>query len=76
MCEAAGRAEAATVADHVQRHGGDWELFYFGQLESLCLNCHNIHKQRIETRGFSSEIGTDGFAVDPRHPHHTGHKRR
>lgn len=32
---------AATTADHVVPHRGDPELFYNGELQSLCFSCHS-----------------------------------
>jgi 5-methylcytosine-specific restriction enzyme A len=67
FCLAAGRTMAATVADHVIPHRGDAELFWHGKLQSLCANCHNVHKQREEARGFSDQLDADGWPTDPRH---------
>jgi len=39
------------VADHVQPHRGDRELFFDRQnLQCLCAGCHNSDKQREERR--------------------------
>ena len=43
--------QAATLADHVVPHRGDYALFWFGELQSLCKACHDIKKQRVERRG-------------------------
>lgn len=51
MCEAEGRVEAATVADHVTPHRGDWMLFWEGELQSLCAHHHNSAKHSEEARG-------------------------
>lgn len=51
MCLAIGRATAATVADHVVPHKGDYELFWHGELQSLCKFHHDKTKQRIERKG-------------------------
>jgi 5-methylcytosine-specific restriction endonuclease McrA len=50
QCKAQGRTEAATVADHVIPHRGDWSLFIGGELQSLCQSCHSGAKQREEAR--------------------------
>lgn len=47
-CAAAGIDEAATVADHITPHRGDWELFIAGPLQGLCASCHSAVKQRAE----------------------------
>jgi hypothetical protein len=63
---------AATVADHVIPHKGDPTLFWDGELQSLCdadpWRCHSSHKQKTERRGYSAEVGSDGFPIDPTHP--------
>jgi 5-methylcytosine-specific restriction protein A len=68
MCEAKGLVVAAQVADHIQAHRGDYKLFWFGKLQSLCMDCHNRDKQQLETKGYTTDIGADGWPVDPRHP--------
>jgi 5-methylcytosine-specific restriction protein A len=75
MCKTEGRNTLATVADHVEAHGGDYNKFVLGKLQSLCVNCHNRKKQRAETKkqreeaaGYSSDVGVDGWPLDKRHP--------
>ena len=68
MCLALNKITPATVADHVERHDGNEFKFWFGKLQSLCTDHHNRTKQQIEVRGFSNEIGEDGFPVDKNHP--------
>ena len=58
----------ATVVDHVEPHKGDWDKFVLGKLQSLCKPCHDSTKKMIELRGYSTEIGVDGWPVDPKHP--------
>jgi 5-methylcytosine-specific restriction protein A len=48
MCLAEGRATAATVADHLVPYRGDPELFWGGELQSLCATCHSLRKQSQE----------------------------
>ncbi len=61
------------VADHVEAHKGDLSLFYDpNNLQSLCPDHHDRHKQAEEARGFSEERGIDGWPVDPRHPANAG----
>lgn len=67
MCETVGIASAATVADHVVPHYGDIDLFWNGELQSLCGSCHSSAKQSEERVGYSSTIGVDGWPVDSRH---------
>ena len=68
MCEAKGWVVAANVADHVIPHRGDYKLFWNGELQSLCEPCHNKGKQQIERRGYTTDIGNDGWPLDKRHP--------
>jgi hypothetical protein len=59
---------AATVVDHIQPHHGDWSQFLIGGPQSLCADCHNSSKKFVESRGYDSDIGLDGWPIDPRHP--------
>jgi 5-methylcytosine-specific restriction endonuclease McrA len=68
MCNATGVVRQASVADHVVPHRGDSKLFWFGELQSLCWSHHSKSKQQMETIGYSKEIGSDGFPLDPNHP--------
>ena len=47
---------------------GDQQKFFFGELQSLCKLHHESAKKREEARGYSTQIGADGWPVDPRHP--------
>lgn len=47
MCKAKGLVTLATVADHIVPHRGDRALF-MGALQSLCVPCHSVDKQREE----------------------------
>jgi 5-methylcytosine-specific restriction enzyme A len=68
MCLDQGIVMPATVADHFIPHRGDPQLFWFGCLQSLCWPHHNGTKQQEEKKGFSHDIGADGFPTDARHP--------
>lgn len=70
MCLEKGIVMAANVADHIEPHRGNYQLFFYGRLQSLCHAHHNSTKQQIETHGFATEIGLDGFPVDGNHPFH------
>ena len=54
--------------DHVEPHKGDQQKFFFGELQSLCKLHHEGAKKREDARGYSTQIGADGWPVDPRHP--------
>ena len=58
----------ASVVDHVEPHGGKWLKFRLGRLQSLCPACHDSIKRTVEVRGYSTEIGLDGWPIDARHP--------
>jgi 5-methylcytosine-specific restriction protein A len=69
MCEARGLVQAATVVDHKVPHRGDQTLFWDeGNWQALCRPHHDSAKQAEETRGFSSEVGLDGWPMDAKHP--------
>jgi 5-methylcytosine-specific restriction protein A len=68
-CKRAGRSRPATIANHKIPHRGDRELFFRGELESACKQCHDQAIQREELEGFSREVSdADGWPADPRHP--------
>ena len=69
MCAMSGRAETATIVDHITPHRGDPALFYAVEnLQPLCHECHASLKQQQETRGWHGAIGADGMPLDPNHP--------
>jgi 5-methylcytosine-specific restriction endonuclease McrA len=67
MCKAMGKSRAADTVDHIIPHRGDPLKFWYGALQSLCEDCHSREKQREELKGFSRDIGDDGWPTDPRH---------
>jgi 5-methylcytosine-specific restriction enzyme A len=67
ICADAGRV-AASVADHVNPHNGDLDLFWNGPLQSICEHCHNRFKQHVEKHGYSNAVDVDGRPIDPNHP--------
>lgn len=69
MCARQGTVRAATVADHIKPHRGSSALFFdAGNLQSLCKAHHDSAKQSDEARGYSSEVGLDGWPIDDAHP--------
>lgn len=73
MHEQLGQLVAATVADHVKAHRGDEELFFDADnLQSLCKQCHDAHKQAQEhtANGILRGAGHDGRPLDLAHPWH------
>jgi hypothetical protein len=71
MCETRGVTTPGTIVDHVRGHNNNEHEFWNGELQSLCEPCH-CRKLPDQQRGFSKEIGIDGFPVDPRHPANVG----
>lgn len=67
-CLARGNVVPATIVHHVEKHNGNPVKFYAGPLESLCKTHHDSDAQSEERRGYSIEVGLDGWPVDPRHP--------
>ena len=68
MCLVRNVVTPATVADHITPHHGDHQLFYFGELQSLCQHCHSSRKKQLETYGYQRDVGIDGWPIDPNHP--------
>jgi 5-methylcytosine-specific restriction endonuclease McrA len=62
-CLDRGDIVPATVADHVIPHRLDPQLFWYGELQSLCKMHHDGSKQTEEHFGHSIEIGIDGYPV-------------
>jgi 5-methylcytosine-specific restriction protein A len=71
-CESNGIVNAAEVVHHVHPHKGDYKLFYFSKLESLCKHCHDGITQQQERYGYCNDIGVDGWPIDDRHPVYSG----
>ncbi len=74
MCADTGKVTAASIADHVIPHRGDWRLFISGELQSMCGPCHSSDKQSRERSGrtYSRAVGVDGLPLDPCHPFNRG----
>ena len=64
LCLDRDQITVATVADHVERHAGDPDRFWNGELQALCAHCHNSVKQSEERGGKPKQaIGPDGWPV-------------
>jgi 5-methylcytosine-specific restriction protein A len=68
FCLQRGQVVPAVVVDHIEPHKGDWNRFCLGKLQSLCEVCHNGRKREIELRGYCTDVGLDGYPLDPNHP--------
>jgi 5-methylcytosine-specific restriction enzyme A len=67
ICKERNIATPATVADHVVPHNGDLLSFWTGDLQSLCKPHHDGSKKEIEFKGYCSDVGVDGWPLDPQH---------
>lgn len=61
MCQAEGKTRAATIADHVTPHRGNEDLFWNGELQSLCKPHHDRDKALIEAGKTLITYGLDGW---------------
>jgi 5-methylcytosine-specific restriction endonuclease McrA len=68
FCLIIGTVTEATVADHVQAHKGDADLFWAGPLQSLCAPCHNRLKAQVEAHGYHDQCDHTGWPVSDSHP--------
>lgn len=69
MCRAQGIETPVFIVDHIKPHRGDTNLFFdFNNTQSLCKHHHDSAKQFQEKRGFSGQVGNDGWPSDPLHP--------
>lgn len=63
FCWKKGKREPARVVDHIKAHKGDRQLFLDPRnLQSLCFNCHNSVKRRMEESRKEAR-GLDGWPV-------------
>jgi 5-methylcytosine-specific restriction endonuclease McrA len=69
FCLQHGALTLATIADHIEPHGGSWNHFRLGPLQSLCKLCHDRVKRGTQRRGFDDlAVDADGWPTDPKHP--------
>lgn len=64
MCLSLGIVQPATVADHIKPHKGDKDLFWCGELQSVCDSHHNNECQQMENGTWQPPIGLDGWPID------------
>jgi 5-methylcytosine-specific restriction protein A len=68
MCLERGYVAQTFAVDHIIPHKGDMSLFWNpDNLQPLCRDCHDRHKQRFERDGFDTCIDALGWPADPRH---------
>jgi 5-methylcytosine-specific restriction endonuclease McrA len=59
----------SAVVHHIEAHKGDHDKFFdLDNLQAVCWSCHSGVIQSEEKLGYSTEIGADGWPVDPNHP--------
>jgi hypothetical protein len=66
-----GKTTPATLSHHIKEWQPSFsELdFWYGELDALCHDCHfRIHYGHEVVRDFETDIGVDGFPIDPAHP--------
>jgi 5-methylcytosine-specific restriction endonuclease McrA len=69
MCLKQNVVAGAMAVDHITAHKGDQRLFWDqNNWQPLCGPHHNATKQSEERKGFSNEVGLDGWPIDTRHP--------
>lgn len=60
-----GETVIATIADHHIPHRGNLNKFWHGELRSLCKQCHDSDKKRIESGNKPKPVyNNDGFIVN------------
>lgn len=64
FCEQQGIVTEGRVVDHIEPHRGDAELFWHGDLQTLCKLCHDGVKQRLERGQTVQTFGLDGYPID------------
>ena len=58
----------STIVDHIVPHRGSEHMFFdFANTQGLCKPCHDIHKQREEALGYSTDVDATGWPSDPAH---------
>ena len=65
-----GRADPrSAVVHHLKPHKGEHDLFFdLDNLQAVCWTCHSGDIQSAEARGYDTQIGDDGWPIDPSHP--------
>lgn len=65
FCLASEDVTPATVCDHIRPHKGNEDLFFdASNIQSLCKQCHDRDKQRIELGQEVVRFGSDGWPIE------------
>lgn len=76
-CLKEGRVTMADTVHHLVPHRDDPDLFWNGELASLCKEHHDRDAQAIEKGGTPRpRIGLDGWPLDEHHPANSGKPRQ
>ena len=63
------RSPRSAVVHHIKPHKGNLDLFYdINNLQAVCWSCHSGDIQSIETKGYDTAIGDNGWPIDQNHP--------
>jgi 5-methylcytosine-specific restriction enzyme A len=66
--EKRGLLVQGTVVDHIVPHKGDMKLFWdSSNWQTLCANCHNSFKKRLEMSGKVTGCDVNGVPLDSNH---------
>lgn len=72
LCLKEGVTRLMSIVDHHPPHNEDWNQFFLGPVRSLCKPHHDSQAQADEARGFSLDVGEDGWPTDEQNPFNTG----
>ena len=75
LCLADGVTRLMAIVDHHPPHNDDYAQFFTGPVRSLCKWHHDSVAQADEGRGFSVNVGADGWPTDEANPFNTGGAR-
>lgn len=73
MCRAIGVVKAANAVDHITPISQGGAPFGRDNLQALCAECHNRHKQRQDKGGVIGGCDQHGMPIDPNHPWSASH---
>ena len=70
QCLRDGKVEPAVLTHHTipYRENSTPLDFWRGPFEVLCFSCHEVIHGRAKSREYISDIGADGWPLDPTHP--------
>ena len=59
-CLSRGVIEPGRHADHITPHKGDPDLFWLGELQSLCVECHSRKTAAEQGKNIRPSVAVDG----------------